>query len=137
MQKHEAIEHTGIIQSIEGNIIKASIIVASACAKCDAKSGCGMSESQEKIIEIVDNSGKHTVGEAITITMKQTLGFRALFLGYILPFILILTSLIILLAIQDNESVAGLVSIAILIPYYFLLHIYKDKLKKAFSFTIK
>ncbi len=137
MQKHEAIEHTGIIESIEGNIIKASIIAASACAKCDSKSGCGMAESQEKIIDIVDNSGKHTVGEEITITMRQTLGFRALFLGYILPFILILTSLIILLAVQDSEGVAGLVSVAILIPYYFVLYLNKDKLKKAFSFTIK
>ncbi|MFC2152872.1 SoxR reducing system RseC family protein, partial [Bacteroidota bacterium] len=59
-----------------------------------------------------------------------------LFLGYVLPFILVLSLLIVLTTITENEAVAGISALAILVPYYLILFLLKDKIRKKFTFTI-
>jgi sigma-E factor negative regulatory protein RseC len=58
-------------------------------------------------------------------------------LAYILPFFVILIALIICTIIGLSEALAGIISILTLIPYFTLLYLFKNKLKKEFSFSIK
>ena len=69
--------------------------------------------------------------------MRKSLGGVAVFLGYILPFILLMLVLLLVLLISGNEGLAGLLAIAAMIPYYWLLYIFRDKLKRTFSFSIQ
>jgi len=39
--------------------------------------------------------------------------------------------------ITDNEGLAGLVSLGMLIPYYFLLYVTRVRQKEVFNFRIK
>ncbi len=51
---------------------------------------------------------KYNVGDSVTVSMKQSLGNRAVFLAYFLPFLLVLATLIAVLSLSDNELFAGI-----------------------------
>ncbi len=138
MQEPEQIEHQGIIKKIDGNEIDISIVSIAACASCSAKGVCSASDVEEKIVQVkTENAADYDVNETVDIYYKQSLGFRALFLGYLLPFLIVMATLITIMVITGSEGTAGLVSLLTLVPYYLVLHFTKDKLKETFSFSIK
>jgi len=57
--------------------------------------------------------------------------------GYVLPFIVVLLTLIVAQEITGNELTAGLISLAILIPYYAALYLLRHHLKKIFKFEVE
>ncbi|HYX06285.1 MAG TPA: SoxR reducing system RseC family protein [Bacteroidales bacterium] len=137
MQPTKHIEHQGIVSEVEGNRIKVNIVSQSACSSCHAKGACGMSEVQEKTIEVEDNSGSYRKGEWVNVILEQTLGYRALFLGYLLPFLVVLFTLILTISISGNEALSGILSLTILLPYYLVLFLMKGRIQRSFSFMIK
>lgn len=130
------INHEGIVQKIDDKSVTVSISVASACSGCHAEGNCTLSGKEEKIIEV---SGSYNVkpGDTVTILMKQSMGYAALFLGYIFPLLAVISILIILISMKVPELYAGLSSIAILIPYYIILFFFRKRINKNFTFTLK
>lgn len=137
MAKSKSIEHKGRIDSINENKLTISFLAMSSCASCHAKGACTAADMQEKSVEVYDFTNKFQVGEEVNVVLKQTLGFRALLLGYVLPFLLVLTVLILLTAITNDEAISGLGSLAVLIPYYLGLFLLRNKIKKKFSFEVR
>ncbi len=135
----ENIEHPGIIDKVESNRIWVSIQPQSACGNCHSKSYCGMAEVAEKIVEVqnFNTERKYEQGQQVTISLKKSLGYRALFLGYLLPFLLVLATLIVSLQLTRNEAHAALLSLLIVIPYYSFLYVKRDVIKSSFRFYIK
>lgn len=137
MQNPKTIEHEGIVRSAINGLIKVSIISKSACVSCQAKGYCSISDMQEKEIEVYQPNIQIKEGETVNVTLEQKLGFKALFIGYLFPSFIVLISLIISLSITNNELFSGILSIALLIPYYLGIYLLRNKLKKTFSFNIK
>ena len=135
MQNNKQIDHVGTISNIKDEKITVKILNVSACAGCHAKSACTMSDMQEKDIDIIDYSGKFKLGEQVNVAAKESLGWLALILAYVIPFVLVLIVLFIA-SLFTSELISGLLSLAILLPYYYLLYTFKDQLKKTFTFTI-
>ena len=131
------IQHKGIIKSIEKKMLKVSIISQSACADCHAKGVCNVSDMEEKIIDIKEYEGSYKLGENVNLFYEEKQGFKALFLGYVLPFLLILATLILTSVLTKNELIIGLASISILVPYYVLLFLSKKKIEKKFIFKVE
>jgi sigma-E factor negative regulatory protein RseC len=69
--------------------------------------------------------------------MKQSMGYAALILGYILPVIIVVAALITLNSLGIPELTSGLASLSILIPYYVILFFLRKTINKKFSFTLK
>jgi len=137
MSVPKSIEHKGLIESIQGNKISVSFIALSGCASCHAKGYCSTSDMQEKSIEVFDVSNLYKIGEEVNVILKQSAGFKAVWLGYVLPFLLVIILLIILTVLTGNEAVSGLGALSILVPYYLLLILFRKKLQKTFSFIIQ
>jgi sigma-E factor negative regulatory protein RseC len=133
----EQITHTGIIKKLSEKTIIVGIINESACASCHAKGACSAADMKDKEVEIHSFGGAYTVGQHVTVVGKTVQGFKALLLGYLLPFILVLSILIIATASETGESTSGLLSLGSLIPYYFILYLFRNRLKKSFEFEIK
>lgn len=131
------IEHKGKIEKIEGNKIRVRFTAISACAACHAKGVCTASDMENKEVEVIDEPANYEIGEQVNVVLQQSLGFRALLYGYVFPFFLLLMALIILSFTFNNELIAGIGAIAVLIPYYILLYFYNDRLQKVFSFKIQ
>ena len=138
MNAKDTITHPGIIESVGEKQVFVKILAMSACSSCHAKAMCNIAEVEEKIVEIRKaEGGNYKEGQEVTVSMKKSLGGMAVFLGYILPFILLMAVLLLVLVISGNEGLAGLLAIAALIPYYWLLYIFRDRLKRTFSFSIQ
>ena len=136
MSQSKSIDHKGRIDSIHGNKINVSFLAMSGCASCHAKGFCSAADMQEKNVEVTDYTNQYNIGEEVNITLKQSLGFRALFLGYVLPFLLVLSMLIGLTSLKFNEAIAGLGALSVLLPYYLILFLLRNKIRKKFTFTI-
>ncbi len=139
MSSANTVCHPGIVQAIEQSMIRVSILSKSACGSCNVKGLCSLSESEEKTIDIygAQNTGSFAIGDKVEVIMQSSKGMKAMFLGYILPFILVFLTLILLISFTGNEMLAGLISLAVLAPYYILLYFFGSVLKKTFSFTLR
>jgi positive regulator of sigma E activity len=129
------ISHDGVVDSTEGNDVVVRITSYAACNGCHARGACNVTEEKEKYMRIKAIGG-FDPGEKVRVVLAQSLGFRALFLGYILPFLLVLTALLIASATGVSELVAGLISLSVLLPYYIGLKLFRGKLDRQFSFFL-
>jgi sigma-E factor negative regulatory protein RseC len=130
------INHDGIVKENSGKSVIVSISASSACSGCHARGTCSTFGNEEKMIEV---EGKYNVkpGDTVTVMMMQSMGYKALFLGYILPFISVLLTLITLISLDFRELTAGLASLAVLIPYYLILAFFRKRINEKFTFTLK
>ncbi len=133
----EMIEHKGIIREIGPQGMRISILAESACGSCQAKGICGMSESGEREVELKQWEGLYHEGEEVNIVFREALGMKALFYGYVLPFILVVGSLAALTAADLGELQAGLLSLGMLVPYYLVLYLFRHSLEKTFHLTVE
>lgn len=130
------IQHEGIVQSREINKVIVRISSSSACSGCHAEGTCSVTGKEEKIVEI---SGNYLVsaGDSVTVLMNQSMGYSALILGYLIPLAAVMIMLIVLVSFSISELNAGLFSLAILIPYYLTLYLFRDRINKKFTFMLK
>ncbi|MBC8321399.1 MAG: SoxR reducing system RseC family protein [Bacteroidetes bacterium] len=136
--KKNIVTHPGIIKKIESNKIEVSIIVTSGCASCEIKGACTISDIEEKSLWVShDNTAQYKVGQAITIEMKQSLGTWAVLLGYVFPFLVLTTGLIIFINIGLDQGLAGILSLSLLLPYYFTIYLLRHYLGSRFNYTIR
>jgi len=136
VRNKSTIDHPGTVRSLGNNSVSVTISADSACSACHARGACGLSGSEEKVIEV---TGRYNVkpGDNVIVEMKLSMGYRALLLGYILPVLLVIVVLIILATAHLPELTAGIISLTVLIPYYLLLYLFRKKISREFSFTIK
>lgn len=134
----DAIKHSGVIKEIDDLQYYVSIVAQSACAGCSAKGVCNVSEMKDEIVEVPRNKSEDfAIGDKVDILMEKSQGTKAVMLGYIVPFLIVLATLIISLSLIGNEGFAGLISIGVLVPYYLILYVNRKKLKTAFRFRIR
>jgi sigma-E factor negative regulatory protein RseC len=137
MSSSSSVIHPGIVDHVEGNLVRVRILSQSACSSCHAKQACLMSDMEEKIIDILvrGNEG-YEAGQKVMVTMEESLGRKAVALGYLAPLVVLMASVFIFLTFVDNEGVAALLAMAMLIPYYAVLFLFRKRLGKEFSFRI-
>lgn len=132
------IKHLGIVESIQGSYLSVRIVQTSACAACSAKGHCSSADSKDKVIDIMDTTASSfRVGERVMVVGEMSMGMMAVTLAFIIPFVLLVVSLFLFMALIGNELYAALLSLTVLVPYYFVLWLNKTRLKQKFSFTIK
>ena len=137
MDNTETICHSGIVKSIDNQHIVITVLSQAACVSCHAKGACSSSDIQEKVIEITKWQGEYTPGERVEIISTESQGFRAVFLAYVLPLVLMVAVLVFVLSATDNEVFAAFGALIILTSYYFILYIYRNKLMKSLKFNIR
>lgn len=131
------IYHNGIIERIEGNSVFVRIIQQSACAGCHAKSMCSAAESKVKLIEVIDYSGEYHVNEEVIICGQSSLGLQAVFLAFVVPLVIVIGVIITGLQSGWSEGRSAFFGLLTLVPYYGVLYLMRDKLKKKFVFTMQ
>ena len=129
------VKHEGVVSKITNDVVTISLKGNINCEACNAKGACGVSESNSKEIEISNSSQTLKLNENVEVLLKKNLGLKAVFWAYVFPFILMLTVLLIASTLFQ-EWIAGLLSIAILIPYYLMLYVLRNTFKKAFKLSI-
>ena len=135
---NNTIKHLGIVENIQGSHLSVRIVQTSACAACSVKGHCSSADSKDKIIDIIDTAAaSYQVGENVMVVGETSMGMQAVALAFIIPFALLIFTLFLFMALIENELYAALLSLAVLVPYYYILWLNKTRLKQKFSFTIK
>ncbi|WP_066628908.1 SoxR reducing system RseC family protein [Labilibacter marinus] len=138
MAEVKFVEHTGIVEQVNKGQAKVCIVSESACASCHAKGACTASDKSEKSIDVnIFGMTDLKEGQKVIIRGQKSLGLKASLIAYIYPFILVFITLFTTYGITESEGIAGLASLAILVPYYLVVKLYTPKLQKTFVFTIK
>jgi sigma-E factor negative regulatory protein RseC len=130
--------HSGIIENIDGSTLYVRIEQATACNSCQAKRLCMAADSAVKIITVdVDDPSKFEIGSKVEVSGESELGLRAVWWAFVLPLIILLFFLIFLIYLTRDELISSFGSIALLIPYYYILWLKRNKFKNKFAFSIK
>lgn len=134
----ERTDHSGIIAKIEGNLVYVRIVQQSACSDCHAKSMCTASDSQEKLIEVYDNSGEsYHVNDPVIVSVQSSLGLQAVLFAFVVPLFIIVLIIAAGTIIQLQEVLSALGGLISLILYYGILYLCRNKLRKKFVFSLK
>jgi sigma-E factor negative regulatory protein RseC len=132
----DLIQHQGIVEKIEKHKVFVRIEQKAACSACHARSACLASDKKEKIIEIDDTSGMFTANEPVIVSAHSSAGLLAVLIAFAVPFVLVIIAFITGMNQSGNEAIGGPVGLSVLVPYYFILYIFRYKLKKKFVFSL-
>lgn len=130
------IEHIGKVVEVNDTRCVVQIEQMSACATCQVKSACTVSEKEEKLIEVFFVDEHIEVGEQVLLVGQQSLGLKAVFFAYVLPLLVICLILVLLTILNVNETLAGTIALCSILPYYGILHFFKDRFKRNFAFKL-
>jgi sigma-E factor negative regulatory protein RseC len=132
------ISHSGRIESICDGCIKVQIVQTSACAACKVASHCNAAESKVKIVDVyVHDTGNYQVGQEVVVWASKDVANRALLLGFGVPFLLLISVLMISLKVIGDEGISALVALGSLVPYYLVLWLMKDRIQRTISFNLE
>jgi sigma-E factor negative regulatory protein RseC len=127
----------GIVSEITAENIAVNIISMSACSGCSAKGICSAFEHKETLV-FVPNAGQNVQnGDKVNVTIKTSIGLKAVLLAYFVPVVFVTAALLLLLAAGTGELYAGVISLVSLAGYYFVIYLVRKKLKKQFYFYIE
>ncbi len=126
-----------VILSVKGDLARVQFINESACASCHAKSACGAADT--KLYEVdarIPQGDTFAVGEEVRVAVHNQQGYFAIFLGYVLPFLLLMLALVVTNLLGASELVMALGMLGMLAVYYFVLYLLRSRVSRRFSFTI-
>lgn len=134
---NDTVSHEGIITSINEDEVQVKILSRSGCVSCNIKSACNMSEMQEKIITIPAPKDKNlSIGQEVKISIGIGQANKAVVFAYIIPLIILVSMIFVLNALKLEEGINALISIGSLIPYYLILFLFRNKIKRKFEYEI-
>ena len=137
MPQGEIITHEGIVLKAPGDgTADVEIVTGSACSGCHAKSACSLGNSDVRVINVRSDE-KLSPGDKVTVVMEQSQGFRALAIGYLIPFLVLIAVFTVLTVAGAGELGSALLSFASLAVYYFIVWLLRGRIEKKFEFKIK
>ena len=135
MDRNSEILHEGVVTNVEGNSVSIKLTPGTSCAGCRAEGSCSVYGNEVKMVHLDGNFPVHK-GEKVIVSVSESQGFKALFLGYIVPLIIIVFSIVLCISLSVGELVSGLVAIGSLIPYYLALFVFRKMISKKFSLRL-
>jgi len=131
----EVINQYGTVREVNDKI-KVDVIVSEACGKCAMNGVCPVPKTR-RVDAVAEGNYTFQPGDKVRVEMEERMGRKALFFGYILPFFVLLAVMIIVKIITGDDGKAGLAAIGSLIPYYFILFLFRKRFEKEITFKIK
>lgn len=137
MESSVCVEQSGTVEQISDHNIRVKVHREAACGDCNAKGICFLGEGSEREFEISRFTPGLKPGDKVDVIISQSMGNKAVFLGYLVPFIILISSLIILNTIGVSELLTGIISLCTIAPYYFLLYLFRNRLRKTFTLSAR
>ena len=134
----EEIFHAGRIVEITPDFTTVEIVSESACSSCHAKGLCSLGESKTKAIQVPTRGwDNYQVGDEVTVTLKASMGHKAVWIAYMIPLALLIAVLLILSGCGVGELASGLWALGVVAVYYLFIRLFGKRLKNEYIFNIK
>lgn len=132
---NDEIRHEGIIVSTEPGSVTVEILQEPGCCSCQAAGVCNIGKGDKKTLKI-DGNYKFSAGTRVIVAISRRQGYLALFLGYILPLLVLVAALVVAATLSAGELVAGVSALGITAVYYIILFLSSKKISGKFSFRL-
>lgn len=133
----EKIEHQGVVEEVNRDYVRVTIVQVAACAECKAKSLCVSSESKEKVIEVKGSYPDLKVGDAVKVCGSMQMGRRAVLLAFTLPMVMLLLIGFVCLGILNmSEGWVMLLMLLSLTVYFSVMYVLRSRIEREFRFWI-
>jgi len=134
----EQIEHKGKVISITPDFTSVEIVSESACSACHAKGLCGLSESKMKAVQVPTRAWYNfKEGDEVTVVLAASMGHKAVWIAYVTPLVILLLTLLGLISLGVKDVFAALAAFAAIAVYYFVVWLFRDRLRDEYIFNIK
>ena len=121
------LEHIGLVTANQHGRITISL-TGSGCSACH-KSLCMLGDSKAGEVEIPQQGHTLNIGDEVLVKINPSSGYKAVTLLYIVPFLLMFGSLLIMLALGYSDGISGLTALMILIPYFSMVYGFRKQLR--------
>jgi sigma-E factor negative regulatory protein RseC len=132
------LEHRGIVSAIGEKLVEVEFVAESDCGDCKAKGLCGADEGDGHFVTVYEPLAQYfSVGEEVLVGVSEVMGMKAATYAYIIPFFILLGTLLLTLHIGRSETIAGLTSLGIMCVYYVVLYLFRRRIEKEIVFKIR
>ena len=137
-QKDTVIRHAGTVISVTSSMVKVEIQAQTACAACHARTVCGASSGESRVIPVRrHDDGTFKPGDEVNVVIRQGQGFKAGFFAFLIPLFILLGFFLTFPLFFENELVTGLGALGFVALYYLVLAQFRDRLNSGFVFTVE
>ena len=138
MAQAEQIEHKGRVLSVGEGVVRVVIEVNEACGSCASRKACAMGQgTTREIVVYTDDAERYSVGEVVNVMARQSAGVMAVVLCYVVPLVVLVTSLIVAHISGCNEGVSAIIALGSTALYYIILAIFHKRISKRVVFTLQ
>jgi len=130
------ITHEGIIEQITDEDLSVRLTRLPACGECHAKSLCSIPGADTSQMVIPGRHSDLSRGDRVYVSIAQSQGFKAMLVGYFVPFVVVAITLTALSILHVREWVAGLISLGTLIPYFILIKVFRKRIESTLTFKV-
>jgi sigma-E factor negative regulatory protein RseC len=78
-----------------------------------------------------------SVGQEVVVTASRDVAGIALLLGFGLPMVILVSTLILATRVTDSEATAALTALAMLVPYYLIVWMLRERISQRITFQIE
>ena len=128
--------HRGKVERIEKNSVFVRIEPKAACGECHAASVCSVSDRKDRIIEVNGCTGSYALQEEVLVSARPSMGLFAVAVAYAIPFATVVVAAVAGIYLSKSEIIGGLTGLGVLVAYYFVLYLLRDKIKRNLIFTL-
>jgi sigma-E factor negative regulatory protein RseC len=129
------LQHAGIVTESQNGKVTISL-TGFGCSACH-KSLCMLGDSKAKEVELQRKETSLQVGDAVIVKINPGSGYKAVLLLYLLPFCLMVLTLLSASGLGYHEGIAGLASLLILVPYFSLIFLMKKWLSSQCTIDVE
>lgn len=131
-----SVTHEGIIEKISGKQCFIRLSRQPACDGCGAKSICSVPDSKGGEIMIADRESGMNAGDRVIVSITPQNAYKALVLGYVLPAVLVILTMVLFSVSGAPEWLTALASLSLLVPYYLMIRLFGARMERTFRFSV-
>jgi sigma-E factor negative regulatory protein RseC len=136
MESKQEVTHTGLISKVAKKGIKVKIGVLAGCSHCQLKGSCNMVEQSDDELFIECDPSPFKTGQQVTVSLKSARGTSSMFMSFIIPFIILISSMSVASLFFKNEAIIGIVSLILLLLYFSIYYLFRNRIKKKLKYTV-
>lgn len=131
------IEHSGVVDRVEGDTVRVKITSRSACGACSARQACGLAEAQEKIVVVrTHRAAEFAAGDEVMVGVRSNAGARAVLLAYVGALVVLLAALGAAKLLGGSDGQAVVAALGGVSLYYAVLWCFRNRIEHTIHFTI-
>jgi sigma-E factor negative regulatory protein RseC len=133
------LEHRGVVSAVGEKLVEVEFSTEETCPGCKAEELCGKDETGTRFVTVYEPLAQYyVVGEDVTVVVSEVMGMKGATCAYIIPFFILLGSLLLTLHLGWGKTEASFTSLGVMALWYAALRLFfRRHLEKEIVFKVR